>query len=427
MNEDAVANPYESTSAPFVGRQMAFARLDQYLKNPSGDHAMIFVGQRKAGKTAFLRQFERVFEEVFIGVYIPLQPITGEGDLWRTVVVHALGVLSRRDFTMNRLPPMLPELPDEAMRDWLLETWLPEAQALIRPFRQLILLLDDGQRLIEATTSGALPKSVFAHWQEVMKRYPQIRLVMTIDAQHETSMSMMSPILKLEEVVRLTYLSNAESTALLREPVRHFYTLSDQIVEEIYRASGGQPQLLQRAGYHIFRRWQAYSGITPEDVKELMPVIYEESLGELEAIWQELAPNEKLILNTISQLVYENPLGAINSAAIERWMIETDYPMDTTTIHAALRGLEYREIIGNTASGLMIVTGFLQKWLLENTVSHRRNATAIKEKERLPGRLSLILIALLILILVIGVVLIISAPQPAGSGEPEPTVTLATR
>ncbi len=425
MNDDTSNNPYrdnDNVLAPFAGRQSAYARLHQYLKSPVNGQAIIFVGQRRVGKTAFLRHFSAVFDDTFLGIYIPLKQLTfnDEADFWLALVQNTLNVLAERDLTLSRLPGIPPQRDN--LREWLSNSWLPELWHVIRYHRQLVILMDDAQALIGE--NGQLPKGLFAYFHELMDKHPQLKLVMTIHTPYESHFSGIESLFNLSESFRLTNLSRDEIASVLTDPVKDSYRLTDQCIDEVYRATGGQPQFVQRAGYQIFQRWQEHSIVTLDDVKAIVLTIYAQSHSELEAMWQETTSNERLILNAISHLVYENPLQTVDSAAIEGWLLESDYPLDATAIHATVRSLEYREILANTPSGIRLTAGLMQKWLLENAQSMR---VAVSPPPL--GRQRLMWLALVIIALAIGLLVVInlsSAPQQSNN-PPEPTVTLEIR
>lgn len=423
MNNDLSINPYrDDDSAPFAGRQPAYARLHQYLKSPLNGQVMIFIGQRRVGKTAFLRHFSPVFDDTFLGIYIPLKQLTfnDEADFWLALVRNTLNVLAERDLTLSRLPEIPPQHDD--LREWLADSWLPELWHVIRYHRQLVILADDIHTLVDA--SGQLPKGLFAYLHELMVKHPQLKLVMTIHTPYESHFSSIETLFNHSESFRLTNLSREETASALVDPVSDFYRLTDQCIDEVYRATGGQPQFVQRAGHQIFRRWQDSSVVTLDDAKAIILTIYTQSHAELEELWQESTSNERLTLNAISHLLYENPLQAVDPAAVESWLLETDYPLDTTAIHAAARSLEYREIVIHTSSGIKLTAGLMQKWLLENAQSMRGAAPPPSLT-----RQRLLWLALVVIALVIGLLLAInlsSTPQQ-NNNPPEPTVTLETR
>lgn len=411
MNAEMPVNPYLPDSdypAPFVGRRDAFARLHHYLKDGSG--ALIIVGWPMVGKTAFLRQFDAVFDETFIGVYVSLGALGGESNLLRLLVDKTVQTLAARDFTLNRLP----ETPGTIDRDWLADTWLPEVRSAIRHHRHIVWLLDDAQTL--TVPNSRFDPSLFAYLSDLLAIHPYLKLVLTIDTESETRLNVFGELVKTAQMIRLNALTREETAALLREPVSDLYGVTEDAVDEVFRATGGQPQWVQRYGLHIFNHRAEL--ITASDVRALLPTIYTQSQNELEALWRQLNDNERLILSATGSLLYADPLRRPDSAAIAAWLVETDYPLDETSVHAAVRSLEYREIL----TGSDLRAGLLQKWLIENA----RLAEKSPPQQRISSRQAIVVLAI-----VIGILLAISLALQSGSANtgvesraPQPTITL---
>jgi hypothetical protein len=160
----------------------------------------------------------------------------------------------------------------------------------------------------------------------------------------------------------------------------------------------------------------------PDIVRVLQRNVYHASVGELTSLRAGLTDVELLLLLTFSNMRYEDPLKAINANAIADWMVESDYVLDRTAIHAALRSLEYRELMTHRSGSLELTIGMLQTWLLESTT---RAGIAISTP-RLSRRVlaAVLVIALLALVLV---VVLSNTPQSESvpTSAPRPTVTLA--
>ncbi|MFN8379394.1 MAG: hypothetical protein U0452_12060 [Anaerolineae bacterium] len=71
------------------------------------------------------------------------------------------------------------------------------------------------------------------------------------------------------------------------------------------------------------------------------------------------------MLTAITDLIFEDPLDKI-SVPVPIWLTDTDYPLDTTAILSALRSLEYNEIVTGMPDAIVITSGMMQTWLLEN-------------------------------------------------------------
>jgi hypothetical protein len=393
---------------------------------------VLFLGRRRVGKTALLRHFSAFFDDTFIDVYLPLKdaPLSNEGE-WLLYLARAVGqALAVRDFTLTRLP----EPPEDAnqLREWFDQHYLHALFGVIR-YRRLVLLLDDADRLVEAVSSDNMPVDHVAYLQKLLEQYPQLGLALAMDAEHENSLDMLFPLVNAGETFRLTNLSPAAGQQLLTRPAAGLYTVPEDTSQSLYKATGGQPLLLQRAGFHLFEEWEQprpspavkTSQDLVIDVKLFVSKVYTESEAEFRETWQTTTRDERLVLTAIVSVLYDNPLSSIDAARIEGWLVETDYPLDTTAINAAVRSLEYREIVSSTPSGLAITAGLMQTWLLEHarlsdTPGAAPNAQALTAGWRW---LFVIVIVVVIGLLVIGLA---SGGQPGASDNTAPpTVTLA--
>ncbi|NWG16427.1 MAG: AAA family ATPase [Chloroflexi bacterium] len=430
-------NPYrpdaddsELKLVPFAGRQKAFERLYQRLTDPIRAEATILLGQQGVGKTALLRHFHTFFDETFVSVCVPLRqmPLTDEDAWLKALAQRITSALVMRNFTLARLPQ---EAPDgSAARAWFEESYLLEVFNIIRRHRRLALLLDDADLLLRAADEGRLPADSFDYLYRLLTDYRQLGIVLTLDARFESEVVRLSPLAMVTGVFRLTNLTPDESAWLLREPVRAFYSLSDEAVAAIYRATGGQPRLLQRFGDALFRHWAAQpeqTALGTEQAKTLLPQVYAASEHEFRQMWMEMNQTERLVLTAVAGRLFEDPLAPINAAAIAAWLVETDYPLDMTAINAAIRSLEYREVF--TGSPLQIGAGLLQTWLLDNArlSPPANNASAARptsDAQRLNRRVAaLAIVALAALILALMIAL--AGTNTPESGLAPPTVTLA--
>lgn len=453
MTDNDVLNPYQSdftdedhlSEVSFAGRKMAFSRLYHQLTDPARQHALLFLGRRRVGKTAFLYAFDSTFSDSFVCAYVPLREISLDSttDLMLGMAQAATAALIERGYILNRLNNIEP--PGEQPRTWFTKVFLPTILSAVRAPRQLVFLLDDAERLIPAIRGGLLPEDTFVFFHNLMKHFQQVGFALTFDTEYEHDIAALEPLVTLNDVYRLTNLDEEDTRWLLQDPVQGYYTVPDDVAAAVYRATGGAPALVEQFGYQLFRRWEInpdLNVVTVDDIKSLLPKVYSYAEEDYRYLWSRLTLNERLVLTAISGLIYNDPLGRIDPAAIEAWLVETDYPMDITSINAALRSLEYREVVQPTPNGLMLTAEMLQAWLLENARLNERAAPvqapsagvvappATWHEEEMPRRrprlLTLLAVAAIIGIILAAVVLVILSNTPAGEAilNPQPTVTL---
>lgn len=427
MNTPSVYNnPYrpladeDVTRAPFVGREKTFEYLYKQLTNPLGAQTSVVLGRYDIGKTSLLRHFGDYFDETFIGVYIPLKdhPFTNEGDWLRALVNETNRTLTELKISMSRPPEKASE--EALTREWFTSTYLPEVLRIIRQ-RRLVFLLDDAGALVKALQEGRLPADIFTSLDNLLKENPQLGVVLAMDSRYEDQVAAMNPLVSVTNIFRLTNLSEEETQQLLRDPAVDRYHVSDEAVGAVYKASGGQPRLVQRFGFHLYRRWEgkmSMETLTLKDIRQISPTVYIQSEEDFQKLWGQLSRNERLSLTAITHLLYSDPLASIQSEAVEGWLVESDYPLDRTAIQSAVRGLEYNEVVEQANGGVRVAAGLMQTWLLEHA---RLTETGPRRRISAWGIIA-------ILVLLVAVLLFIVSQRntntPAAEIPSAPTVTL---
>ncbi|MBL8154740.1 MAG: hypothetical protein JNM70_11200 [Anaerolineae bacterium] len=404
MSTSSASNPFRPDgegTALFVGRQKLFDYLYHQLADPQGNRAALILGREGSGKSAALHRFRQVAEETFIGVPIDLKtvPLQDESAWLTQLALSTMRVLGERDFSLYRLPR--PGSSDLETRDWFDERYLPEAFNIIR-HRRLIFLLDDGEVLLDAIRRGDLPEDSLTYLSSLLRDHPALGFVLTLDSQHEARLPSFAPLVNPAQTFRLTRLEDGEVAALLREPLGDQVAVEDGAALAVARASGGQPWLVGRFGEALYRRWAAHPGSrswTAEDVKAVSQPIYAASSSVFRQIWDERSATEQQILTAMTRLVYDAPLTPVDAPAIARWLAENAEPLDLTTVHAALRALEYEDVLETTPGGIRAASGLMQSWLLEHARLGRPTELSPQRRWTLAAVAVLVGLALLLIVL----------------------------
>lgn len=435
-----IRNPYQPDAddpafAPFAGRKAALARFHQQLTETARREGLGITGWWQSGKTALLRHIGTIFEDAAVCVYVPVTdtPFDDETGWLLALAQHITSEIVARRLSLHRLARLAP--PEDDSRAWFADVFLPEIMAIVRPPMYLALLLDDAERLLDRVAAGSLPDDHFAYLYALLQQYPRLALVLTLDAEREDEYDAMRPLLDMNRVHRLTHLAPDETAWLLQQPVAGLYQLTDPAA--VHKATGGAPHLLQLYGDALFRRWYAapdLNVLTAEDVHAVTPMVYAAAEHGFQRQWTALTPNARHVLAAMSALTYADPLRPVTPTAIETWLAETDTPLDTTAIQAALRSLEYRELVVPAPPGIALSADLLQTWLLEHARLDAPQLEPADDEIDAPrgvrGRMAWLLLAAFIAAVAFGIYLLVMlsnlprvdvTPAP----PPAPTVTLA--
>ncbi len=418
---------------PFIGRTAAFARLSQVL-NTSHSGALMYIGAEGVGKTALLYAIDQhmTVNQIGVGVFIPLESLpTHKNELALALYQAAYGALIA-DRGIAALPSRLPTPPinDDVTPDWmewLADTGLPGIRHAMRPGRRLIFLLDDAQVWMDAIEQKLLSADFPAVVAGMIAPHSDtITLVFTVDQDEEQRLKLLAPLIQPEHTMRLTQLTEDEiHTAFTEERAAH----------DLYRWTGGHAELIA-----AYLRIESPRKLSINHIETMTPQVYSRHQAVFQRWWEGLSPQERRVLTAISTAQYIDPFKAVTAAEIQAWLVQTEHPMDMTAIQAALRGLEYRELVvydAGTARGVRLKSDLFRRWLREHGGFDSAESADRPNAARLGGlasvgnlsRQQMTMVGIgVVVVLALILIVVLTTPAPESSGRYEaamPTVTLA--
>jgi hypothetical protein len=447
MQQGAGVTETDATDATteFVGRDAIYKRLQQHVAKPTARGAFLLLGRTGMGKTALLTHFDAYFDDALLGVYLRLdaEMLQDMPTLIITLAAATNALLANYHFNMERLHTLLapatdarqdnvieapaPSDIDNDPRRWLQERYLPLLFRVTRPQRHVIWLLDDAEHLLDAMQNGTLPDDTLHFLFDMLAAFPLLSIVLSLHTRHEQRLPQFAPLVQAANVLRLTRLSAVDAAQLLRLRVPG---VLETVCEAVYRVAGGDPRLVLRFGAYLQQIPQ--DEIYTETVRRGVPQVYAASQDVLRQLWDDLDANERIVLRALAAMHYADPLRSIDSEQIELWLVDTDTPLDLTSINAALRSLEYRELIsrGGAAErkrqgGILLTMDLLQRWLLDTTQQGNEADTADAAAGGI-GRRGWLLLCAAALMIILLLLLLSQAPATTNTATtPQPTVTLA--
>lgn len=363
-------NPLQPVSDPthFFGRDQALAFLKLNLSGRVNDKALVIMGQRGIGKSSLLSYLPLVVDERYPAIHIDLSTL----DLSSPVALVAM-IVDKARVMMNAIQAStyrLPAFPDPTnptvdVLQWLVDEYLDVALAAIRRERHMVLMLDNIELLFDAMERGAFPADFMDYLQAMLVRYDQLDLLATMHIIDEQRVLRTAPFDEPHFHFRLTVLSPEESRALMTEPVAEVYQLAPQALVRVQSLTGGHPFLLQAVGRLLYRRWEEARHIdmvTETDLDAIYPAALEMAGDTVDSLWQALSVNERLALTAMLDLWQHQE--TIHPNDLRGWLQKTDYPLNELQLAAALRSLEYWDIVRSVGEGHYAFAAELQAvWL----------------------------------------------------------------
>lgn len=424
-NDSSPPNPFDPTAQelPFAGRAQADAQLSQHLADPSRLGAVGYSGRRNIGKTRLLRHFQATAQPTSLMAYIGLDENLFKDE---ATLIHAIATISRELVTaQGYMATGDLEIPDEieTPRVWLEEFCLPTVFRVIRPHRRLVWLIDDAQTLIDALETVEIARDFPTYLRNLLNN--QLALVMTLDIDAEDHIDYLHPLLDINNIHRLSSLTLDDTRSLMSQVFQS--PVTEEAVESIYLNSGGEPHIINQFGYRLYNTYAQNMMIDVDQVREIIPTLIDDCHADFQHIWDRRTQDERQVLIAIAIIHYTRPLDTIKPESIEAWLVETDYLMDETAIAAALRSLEFDEIIASSEESVTFASRLFQRWILrfatpDTPVSLPQTATTEGQSRNIWLGVAAAAITILLLL---ALLLFTEPSENNQAASPEPTVTLA--
>ncbi len=431
---DPIRNPYNPQSpvldpAVFFGRDDVFAFIRQRLVGGRRPQAMAIIGQRGMGKTSVLMQIPNQIEARYLTAYIDLSEVRFDevGGLFAAMADSARKALESAGLSTYRLPP-LPEDPNVDLWTWFSETYLDVTLSALRANRRLVFLFDETSCLLDAIDRRDVPDGFDRTISQLLARDERMDIIFAVDAEDEHRLEVFGPLSDPLLHKRIGLLDDTAAEALIRRPSTPYYEVQPDAVEGILAMAGGHPYLLHVINGLIWERAITHHQRTPitlHDVGAVIRQATDEADPVLRLMWDRSTPNECLALSAMSALTVVNHGMPLRVEDVRLWLLrESDQPLDETALLAALRRLEYREVLRSPAQGVYtFTTGLQHQWLVLNGDAHSTTHATV-EPRRVSRRLAIP--AVMLLALAVGAALFLGrlVNTNSTSALPLPTVTL---
>jgi hypothetical protein len=431
---EATRNPYDpqrptTDPALFFGRDEVFAFIRQRLVGGRRTQAIAIIAQRGMGKTSVLLQIAHQIEARFLTAYIDLSDVrfSEVGGLFAAMADAARVALDSAGLSTYRLPP-LPQEPGVDLWKWFSETYLDVTLSALRRNRRLLFLFDETSYLLDAIDRRDVPEDFGETLSQLIARDERMDIIFAVDSEDEHRLENFIPLNDPLLHKRIGMLDESAAEALIRRPSAPFYEVQPDAVEGIQAMAGGHPYLLHVMNGLIWERAieRHHKGpVTLHDVNAVIRQATDEADPVLRHTWARSTPNERRALSAVTALTTANRGMPVRTEDARLWLLrESDDPLDETALAAALRRLEYREVLRTTAPNTYTFTTALQyQWLVLNGDAQPTSAVAAPPRppvRRLAVPVTLLLALAVLLALVLGRL----AASTGGPDPGAPTVTL---
>ncbi len=387
VNPYVAGNPVTGTEM-FFGREDIFEFVQQALIGQHQDNIIVLHGERRTGKTSVLYHMRRRIDPRYIPVLIDLQGLSMEGMatfLWEiaTTICRSL----RRDLNIHIQRPSIEDL-SVSSREFFESVFLNRVWEAIGD-RHLLLMFDESVRLEDQVLAGRLERDIFDYLRHLMQHNRRLNFIFSIGSRLEEIQREFAELFNVARYKKISFLDPEAARQLITNPVKGLFGYEDGALEYILDVSGSNAYYTQLICHSLFARWERIRPnlITVDDVKAVLLEVVERGAPNLNFIWDQANPIEKLVLVAMAELMKDEN-HAVSEHQIEEVLKENRIALSRKELNTALVQLISREAIieaGNYRFSVDLLRLYLRdqrriEWVLEelnDAVEGMRRADAI--------------------------------------------------
>ncbi|MEW5985707.1 MAG: AAA family ATPase [Chloroflexota bacterium] len=363
--------PLRRNSGIFFGREELFHFIADNANRLSQRNVLILIGQRRTGKTSALLRVADHLPANVLPVYVDCQSLgvaPGMAALLHDLAWLVADALAARGLDLS--PPDPAEWQDNPTGRFQ-RHFLPAARALLPPETTLLLIFDEFEALENLVNDAVLPPTLFTYLRHLMQHGEGLSFVFVGTRRlEEMSTDYWSVLFNVALYRHIGYLSEADASRLIREPVSPHLVYDDLAVDKILRVTAGHPYFLQLVCYTLVNRANSQRSVyvTISDVNAALDEMLR--LGEVHFayLWQRSTQTERVLLTIISHLLdHDLPF---RPADLEPHLAQYRLSLTPAEVTAGLNRLVEREILQESGRGTAALyelrLGLVGLWVAQN-------------------------------------------------------------
>ena len=357
------------TDDVFVGRDDVFAFIKENLLGAHQNNVIILHGQRRTGKTSVLYRLGQVLADTHVGVLIDMQgkPARGEVDFLYSIADDIVFALEDRDIEVD-LPPRseFEESPEFYFRSRFLRGLYPPLES-----KNLLLLFDEFEELQRRVEDGRLHPNIFQFLRNLMQHESKIDFVFSgTNRLEDLGAEYWSVLFNIAAYKPITFLSDKDVRWLISEPVKSYNVEYDPLaVNRIIDVTAGHPYFTQLVLHEmiVYHNETQRNYLTVADVNYALEQIVERGEAHFKYIWSESTPQERLVLQALTELLVSKD--AVSGKDVAIFIEQRGITHTADAIVHILTTLANRDILKRKGQLYHFKVDLIRLWIASNRPS----------------------------------------------------------
>ncbi len=311
-----VDNPYVvgrpvsgGSESLFVGRRDLFAWIGGALASSEKPQSLMVMGQRKLGKSSVLlqlvngalgRTLRDMTKRPLYPVYLDVRDleVRTSGDLFGRLSHIITRNLRNRGCSV----PAPDTWPANGQGYRLFDQYLDEVELALPENGLLLLVLDELDQIRTLIEEGVLQYDILHYLHSLMRHRTRVGFILA--GSERLQDDFWHIIFQAAEVWRLEPLSRRETERLVREPVQPLVGYDDDVVEHIWRVSGGHPFLIQLICQRLLQgatsNGRRHERVDMTMLSQVLDTVLRDDDAYLRALWENSTFAERQVLAALA-------------------------------------------------------------------------------------------------------------------------------
>ncbi len=348
-NPFITGNPVRDPSL-FFGREDDFAHVRQRLIAESEGIVMLFVGERRSGKTSIMFQIldGRLGEE-FLPIFIDMQQIagiTGDNDL--------LGRIA--EFTIEQIDDqrLVVEYYDFAQGNPVLtfDRLLDDIRQIF-PDKRLVFLVDEAEILQAKEMREEITSAAVMYLSNILESRNVSFCFTGSSGLADSGSTGWRRLISKGEAREITFLSKTDTLRLIQHPVEGRVHYGEGVVDSIYDLTFGHPFYTQVICTNVvdYLNEAQKNDLSVEGLQDVVRTIIDNPPPQMVYAWDELSDTDRLSLSLLSEESDEAVL--VKPQELFEKISENNYPLQlkSDALHKSLEDLYAHKVLERDDEG----------------------------------------------------------------------------
>ncbi|MCP4351843.1 MAG: AAA family ATPase [Desulfobacterales bacterium] len=357
-------NPY-IVGPPVVHQKNFYGRIKllEWLRHSilqTHHNSIVMYGQRRIGKTSLLHHIPKLLGDTHECVYFDLQ---GHADEKIPQVLAVLADKIRLTLLNNKKIHI--SLPDKITQTDFQSNILNTIFKAIND-RRLIILFDEFDVLDIDPQPDSAANKFLPYLQDLLQLFSEKLIFIFVVGRHLDELSSGFLAMFKGSLQRpISFLEQDDAKSLLCEPVKKYYSYSDQAVEHILNHTACHPYFTQLLGHECFRLVSKsdITQIMPENVESILSDAFQTGKAAFEWLWDGFPLAERFILSAIATAAKTDNLASRYEiySILERYKIR----LEGREVNQALKLLKDWEVLIQRENHYQFQVELFRQWIVK--------------------------------------------------------------